>query len=398
VRNIVWIEFDVPGEGANLGALLLPGDAGLGGVGEPDLTIEMRRVLELVEIQAEQWKLLEGIAPGVSLALPLMGGTPGDKNESDAPWQVARGTGFTVGIPPGFRARRMDGGVPPPSEIPGGLLWLRGRFEDMEGIAVAVGDERRAGYIADIDPLRKDWVAGKTPPLGAPDAKLAGKQPFGVAAERTKALSATAERWEEPGFSGDWMLFRLVFKERGVEIGLPVLEGRRSASLYWIAATWRPSNRPPAPPPVDPAERFGIRFERLRPSEKSRLPWVEGYLNAPGFRAELPKGWVPAASLRSRDGYPIRIMDRTGITKGLITRVSADQVQSLLSSAEGWQQKQKPGAHRAQEVHFTAEKSYVFVAKQGYAFLVEPVGEAGPDEDELWRLLISSVQLLKVAP
>ena len=34
----------------------------------------------------------------------------------------------------------VDGSVPPPLEIPGGLLWIRGRLIDGEGESVAVGD------------------------------------------------------------------------------------------------------------------------------------------------------------------------------------------------------------------------------------------------------------------
>jgi hypothetical protein len=397
-RSVIWIEFDIPGEGANLGALLLPGDAGLGAAGEQDLATELRVLLERIQMHPEQWAQLRGITPGGNVLVPLVGGTPGDKKESEAPWQVARGTGFTVGLPPGFRARRMDGPVPAPLEIPGGLLWLRGRFQDMEGIEVAVGDERRAGYVAEVSPLRKTWSSGEEPPLGVPQAKATARQPFAMAAERTRAMSATAERWQEPGFSGEWLLFRLVFKERGVEIALPMIEGRRSSSLFWIPATWRPSDRSPAPPPVDPAERFGVRFKRLRPSEKSRQPWVEGYLEVPGLRAEVPSGWFPAASLRSHDGYPIRILDDDGEARGSLTRLTAEELPSVTDPSVGWQAMKKPATHRAEQVYFTDGDSYLFLAKEGHAFLIEPREAAGPNARELWRLLVQSVQLQRSAP
>jgi hypothetical protein len=394
-RRFIWIEIDIPGEGPSLGALLLPGDAGLGAAGEEDLIIELRVVLGRVRIDPERWDKLQGIEPGINLVIPAMGGTPGDKDESEAPWQVARGSGFTIGLPPGFRAWRMDGAVPPPQNLTGGLLWFRGRFKDTEGTAIAVGDELRAGYIADINPVRKTWSKSEEPPLGAPRATLAAKQPFAMVAERVRATSATAERWKEPDFSGEWLVFRLIFEERGMEIALPVLEGRRSPSLFWIPATWRSSDRLPAPPPVDPAERFGIRFERLRPSEQSRLPWVEGYLEVPGLRLEVPTGWFPSASLRSHDGYPIRFFDGDGITRGMLNRLSPDEWQAVGELEPQWKEKKKIGMHRAEHVYATEEGSYLLIAKQGHAFLVEPREMTSPDARELWQLLVQSIQLQK---
>jgi len=397
-RDAIWIEIDIPGDGGNLGALLLPGDAGLGTAGKEDLTTELRAVLDRVRLHPEQWPRLQGIAPRVNLLVPLMGGTPGDKSESESPWQVARGSSFTIGLPPGFRARRMDGAVPSPIEIPGGLLWLRGRFEDIEGTAVAVGDDQRVGYVAEIRPLRKGWINGKEPPLGAPLAKATARQTYTLAAERTRANSAAAERWSEPGFSGEWLMFRLVFDEHGLEIALPMLEGRRSASLFWIPATWRPLDRPPAPPPVDPAERFGIRFERLRPSERSRQPWVEGYLDVPGFRAEVPKGWFPAASLRSHDGYPIRLVDGEGVTRGRLLRLTAAEIPPVAEPSSVWQEIEKPGRHRAERLYKSADGSALFLAREGHAFLLEPGTAVEADAGELWRLLVQSVALQRSAP
>jgi hypothetical protein len=394
-RDAIWIEIEIPGEGGNLGALLLPGDAGLGAVGADDLTTELRAVLDRVRLHPEQWPRLPGIAPGVNLLVPLMGGTPGDKSESEEPWQVAQGSSFTIGLPPGFRARRMDGAVPAPIQVPGGLLWLRGRFRDMAGQAVAVGDDQRAGYVAEVRPLRNGWANGKEPPLGAPRAKASARRPYTLAAERTRANSAVAERWSEPEFSGEWLLFRLVFDEYGLEIALPVLEGRRSAALFWIPATWRPPDRPPAPPPVDPAERFGIRFERLRPSERSRQPWMEGYLDVPGFRAEVPKGWFPAASLRSHDGYPIRLMDGEGVTRGRLVRLTAGEIPAVAEPSSLWQEMKKPGTHRAESFYQTADGRALFIAREGHAFLLEP---AEADAGELWRLLVQSIQLQRSTP
>ena len=205
-------------------------------------------------------------------------------------------------MPPGFRVRRVDGGVAPPRPLPGGLLWLRGRYVDGTDTEVAVGDGDRAGYVARVEAASEAWRAGEVPPVGLPDGSRLASEPFDLAAERTGARNARAERWHEEGFEGEWLVFRLGFDEDGIEIALPMISGRRSPSLFWIPATWRSDDRPPAPPPVDPAGRFGIRFERLTRGAQSRQPWTEGYLTVPGLRVELPKGWWPAAGLRSRDG------------------------------------------------------------------------------------------------
>jgi hypothetical protein len=342
----------------------------------------------------ESWKQL-GLVPssGQSLSPPALGTVPGDKKEDEEPWQVARGSTFTMGLPPGFQARRTDAGVSPPVEIPGTALWFRGRFTDVEGNRVVVGDGERAGYVAFVEPRPEGWAAGKQAPVGAPGAERAAAEPFPLIADRADATAATAERWTESGFAGDWLVFRLSFDDRGVEIGLPVLAGRRSPSLYWIAATWRGADKPPAPPPVDPAERFGIRFERLRPSERIDQPWTQGYLSVPGMRFELPLGWFPAASLRSRDGYPVRFLDESGQTLGLLDRVDSDELQEIVPGSGGWVESERPRRHRAGRVLSRESGLTLFVASEGHAFLFEPADELDTEARGLWERLLESVQL-----
>jgi hypothetical protein len=392
-RSAIWVDKRVPGDAKRLGVLLIPGDAGLGASGVADLTVELLSMLDRIVIDGEKWKRLPGLAPGRSVIIPPMGSIPGDRSEKEDPWQVVRGTGFTMGLPPGFRARRLDGGAPPPVEIPGGLLWLRGRFRDMEDVAVVVGDGSRVGYVAAVEPMGKEWSSSSAAPLGAPSSTRAAKQSFPLVAERAGAVSATAERWKEAGFEGEWLLFRLLFEKLGVEIALPVLEGRKSASLFWIPATWRPEGKSPAPPPVDPAERFGISFARLRPSQQARQPWTEGYLSVPGLRAAMPKGWFPAASLRSRNGFPIRFVDDNGRTRGRLQRLDVGDLPPLNDPSSGWQEMEKPAVHRAAGLYSTEQGKRLYVAGDGHAFLFEPEAVDSPDLREKWQLLVDSVQL-----
>ena len=333
---VVWIERRIEGAATRLGALLIPGDAGLGEAAGEELLVELRAVLARVQIRVPAWRLRDGIPTGTKLLPPGMGMPPGKRNENEDPWQVATGSGFTLGLPPGIRSRRLDGAIPPPVPLPGGAMWLRGRYADLEGQEVVIGDGDHFGYVAEVAVADKGWIEGRTPPLGAPEARAVKRQPFSLAAERTGSAAASVERWRDAGFDGDWLVFRLQRGESGVEIGLPVVRGPRSESLYWIPVTWRPLGSRPAPPPVDPAERFGIRFDRLTPTERKDNPWVEGALIVPGLIADIPRGWSPAASLRSRDGYPVRIVDGDGETIGALDRLDASEIPSVEDPQLGW--------------------------------------------------------------
>jgi hypothetical protein len=399
-RPALWIERQVAEDQAWLGTLLLPGDAGLGSQGISSLTEEMMAVLRHVEIRPAAWKTQVPIPAGTKVILPVTAETPGDGDEELTPWQVARAQGFTLGLPPGFRARRMDGGVPPPRNLPGARLWFRGRGVDTDGVRVVVGDERRFGYVARVDEPDKAWSSGARPPLGAPQAKRIDIEAFALLVERSRAQKATAERWAEAGFAGQWLVFRMRFEDHGYEIGIPVLEGRLSPSLYWIAATWRDDGRPPAPPPIDPAERFGIKFERLTRGDRQKQPWMSGYLTVPGLRAEISQGWVPAASLRSENGYPVRFVDERGLTVGLMTRIESAEMAERAESLAALTPLDKPGRFRAVKVYRDDDRSYLFVAEPGHGYLFEltspdpSASESSLDKVyDLWDLMMRSVRL-----
>lgn len=389
-RPALWREIRVAETGPILGALLLPGDAGLGAAAMPSLLEELRILQESIVIRPEIWARKAGLERGQPILLGVTGTAPGDRDEAVDPWQVVQGTSFTLGLPPGVQARRTDAGVPPPVALGGGRLWIRGRFRDVEGQTVAIGDERVAGYVAEPESPDADWIAGKRPPVGAPTAKRSASEVFPLLQERTGATAARAERWTDPAFAGEWVVFRLLFEKRGVEIGLPVSEGRRSASLFWIPATWRDLGQAPAPPPVDPAARFGIRFERLGRVDQQKQPWMEGYLIVPGLRVEIPLGWWPAASLRSPAGYPVRLLDAEGETLGQLSRVESAAVPAMV---ERWETSPRPGVHRAQTVYRRpADGSRMFVAADGSGMLFEVLpGAVVPAQ--AWDRMLDSVQI-----
>ena len=188
------------------------------------------------------------------------------------------------------------------------------------------------------------------------------------------------------------MLFRIPFKEgHGYEIALPVLEGRQSESLYWIALTWRDASESVADAPVDPAERFGIRFERLTKLGQKTRPLIEGFLIVPGLRAELPRNWWPSTALRSEAGFPVTFVDRQGENFGQLMRLTPDEAAGYDWSTADWQVVERAGRQGAAARYLHESGISAFVAKEGHAYLFRPFEGVG--ESDAWRLMLQSVQL-----
>ncbi|MDH3627537.1 MAG: hypothetical protein OES25_07760 [Acidobacteriota bacterium] len=394
-RPIWWIERRIEDSTGVLGAALLPGDAGLGAAGIAGRAQEMLHLLTKVEVR-RAWSNYPPYPRETELLLPTVGDPPGDKSELTEPWQVVRGTGFTVGLPPGFRALRIEGKVRAPDPIEGQALWFRGVVSDSLGETLRVGDGWRVGYVSRLDGAGSsvsDWL--RSPPLALADRASALKraQAFELLATRSQATTGHAARFEEAGWSGQWFIFRMVFEDHRFEIGMPVIEGSRSPSLYWIPLTWRDIGRAPAPPPVDPAERFGIRFDRFRPLERNHQPWSDGTLDAPGITMEIPRGWFPAASLRSADGYPVRLIDQEGNSLGRLVRVDPAEVAALRADElRGWTPVSSRGSGQRATAHRGADGALLVVSKAGHGFLLEADGERA-ELRPMWERLVGSVRL-----
>lgn len=368
-RPAVWIEREVEGTARKLGALLVPGDAGLGPGGVASVTEEMLAVFRRARTRAEGWKSIPAIGPGGRIALPGTGPPPGAGDERRDPWGVVAGEGFTLGVPPGLLARRLPSEPPPPRPLPGASLWLRGRLVDRDGGVVVVGDASRAGYVAVVGSPSRGWFEGAEPPLLCPQAvRVDGRGLDPLISEWTGATAGRVDHFREPGWDGDWLVFRLAFSGRGVELALPVQTGWRSLALFWIPFTWRPQGRPPAPPPLDPAERFGIRFLPLPQAERRRNPFVEGTLQVPGLRAVVPRGWWPVASLRTPDGFPVRMLGPDGRGALRLTRLPAGAPELRQPTEQGWMPLRR--SQGAAAVYRRAE-AFLFVAREGHAFLLE---------------------------
>jgi len=342
----------------------------------------------------EAWAEIGDEAVEGRIVLPRLGLAPRPWDEREDAWQIARGYGFTLGLPPGLHAMVLTPSFTGPHPVSGGAMWFRGRFLNSKGEPVVIGDGSRGGYVVEVAEPSPEWIAGNYPPAAALSSKLVKGVALDLATERTGAKAARAERWTEPGFPGEWLVFRLIFEAGGIEIDIPVLEGRSSEALFWIPVSWRPNTMPPAPPPVDPASRFGIKFEKLGPAAQTHEPWIEGHLTAPGIRLGLPKDWWPVASLRSKNGFPIRIIDLTGATQGRLIR--AEPGDPVLAPPEDgtWTPVSRPKRYRATAIHAREDGTRIYVAREGHGFVLRPEPGSGVDVAR-WQNLLESVFLTR---
>ncbi|HEX4825444.1 MAG TPA: hypothetical protein VFV19_14160 [Candidatus Polarisedimenticolaceae bacterium] len=386
--DAVWCE-NASVEGRRLGALGVPGDAGLGEGASSDLRDAILALLRGTKVE-----------PGAEAAkappkLPELPEPPRQADEKHHAWGAFAGTGYTLGLPPGLRAIRLDAGVPPPRPMPQAVAWIRGRFTDREGKAVAVGDATRAGYVAILGEPSEAWRAGVAPPLGAPSAERMDEAPLDdTVREWTGASRAVVSHWKEDRYDGDWLVFRLAVKTKGVEIGLPVETGWRSPALFWIPVTYRGEGRPPAPPPIDPAESLGVHFARLGAAEQKTNGLVEGYLTVADLKIDVPRGWWPIANLSARDGLPVTFVDGAGGVIGEIARRPAGSPELAPRTEDGWVVAPKPAAQHAAAIFSLENGSAVLVAKAGHGYLFLP-REDSPARRDGWRRLRESAAFIK---
>jgi hypothetical protein len=291
-------------------------------------------------------------------------------------------------LPPGIRALRLGDGIDAPRAVERSVLWLRGRFADRDGLPVAVGDGARAGYVAVLDRPEAAWRSGTRAPLAAATAKRIAAEDFSTACEATGAKSATAERWSEPGFAGDWIVFRLVQSEQGIEIGLPMLAGRQSEAVFWIPTSWRAAGVAPAPPPLDPAERFGMNYRPLTKLEKSKQAWMEGVLTVPGLRVEVPARCFAVVNLRSADGFPIVFYAEDRRVLGRLVRQPAGSAALAPEALAAWQPLKRPSKKSPEASYRREDGSRLFVTDRGDALIFEPEGAA---RDPKWERMVDTV-------
>ena len=380
-RRVVWGE--IRAHGRRIGALGVPGDGGFGSAAVPDLTAAIEAALRRTTVEES------ASGPAAVPVVPDLPAPPKAADESHDGWQTFQGPGFTLGLPPGLRAARLDAGVGPARPMAYAAAWIRGRFRDRDKQEVIVGDARHAGYVAWIDTPDEAWRAGVAPPLGAPDADKKDEAPLDdPVREWTGANRATVSHWKAEGFAGDWLVFRLLVGVRGIEIGLPVVSSWRSSALFWIPTTWRPDDKPPAPPPIDPAASLGVRFDRMSGEDRRRLPLTEGFLYVGDLKLEVPKGFWPVANLASSDGMPLSFIDSDGRTVGTLTRLAAGSEDLAVEGRPGWSKVPHAKAQRASAIWKHEGGAAILVARDGHGYLLQPSPlEGGPAAawSRLWQ-------------
>jgi hypothetical protein len=125
-------------------------------------------------------------------------------------------------------------------------------------------------------------------------------------------------------------------------------------------------------------------------------------LSVPGLKVELPLDWWPAATLRSTEGFPIRLVGGEGATVARLWRVPAEHVAATLGGeGSGWVEDERPGVHRAVAEWRHPDGRRLYVDRKGDAFLFERVARVvGPTDpgavsETAWERLGDSVQLVR---
>lgn len=384
-RQAAWIDRPVAGSTRRLGILVLTGDAGLGEEARGSIRAEAAFVAGRLVARPEP---LDRLDPATAPLPPSLAWRAGEGDESTDAWRSYAGPGFTLALPPGIGARRLDLGPAPPDGGEGRSLWFRGRFRDRAGKEIAVGDGRRAGHVAIRPP-------GDGPPLGLEGGKrvdAVSLDPYLL--DDVAAREGSVEHWEEPGFPGAWIVFRLAYEERRVELALPVVGDWRSLALFQIVATYRPSPLPPAPLPIDPSGRLGMAFDLFRGGERKRQPLLEGIFSAPGLRIAVPRGLVPYTRLDG-DGFPVTIARSDGTPVATLRRVVAADLADEIEKG-GWTQDPRGAGGPVRAAFRRADDARLKIGRDGTGFVLEPAPDSSAGSH--WTLLADGFELTVPAP
>jgi hypothetical protein len=140
------------------------------------------------------------------------------------------------------------------------------------------------------------------------------------------------------------------------------------------------------------------------PSGASAASSIEGSLEVPGLRLNLPRGFQPELSPQSSDGYPIHFVGGDGGLLGTLHRIEEVELEAFVDSLPDLAESRR-GAdrHDAERVLQSVDGKRVFVSEQGQAYYFEPspvtagssVESRGTPHParELWDELTNSVRL-----
>lgn len=323
-EGFLWLAESAAAPGIGLVVAAFPGTAGLGTAGLEQSRLEIQEALAEAVLVPVRWSGLAVLDAGAGeeFPVPIAGGRllPGDERVS--PWRTYPAGEFTLALPPGAIAA-PPAGAPARSapRSPGALLWFRGRFRDRDGVEVAVGDEARAAGVAVLtaadDAQARARALGRgpqaDPPLADPGAALISTLDVTKTLGAETGASAVSMSRFRPSTPGvEWLVCRLAFGRRLMEIDIPAVSGASSIALFWIPATARPVHGPPPPPPVDLSGRLGILFLRPPPSERRESFYKEGDLRSREFTMIVARGYSVVLDTVSPDAFPVRLAHEGG--------------------------------------------------------------------------------------
>jgi len=323
-EGTAWMIESPAAPGLALVIAAFPGTGGLGKEGLDQSRAEIQEAIAESVIVPPRWDTVTVLdaADGAEFPVPIAGGrtAPGDENAS--PWRTYPAGEFTVALPPGMIAAPPTGA--PAASAPhrsGSVLWFRGRFRDRDGVDVAVGDEARAASI-DLSSAASEEEAriralGRG---GAPEPPLSDKGAVLVSTlditrslgMETGAAAVSIARFRSSSPGVEWLVCRLAFGARLMEIDIPAAQGSKSIALYWIPATVRPVHGPAPPPPVDLSGRLGILFLRPPPTERREAFYKEGDLRSADFTMIVARGYTVVLDTVSPDAFPVRLTHEDG--------------------------------------------------------------------------------------
>jgi hypothetical protein len=242
--------------------------------------------------------------------------------------------------------------------------------------------------------VERAWSTGAQAPLGAKGAKKLAGEDFTIACEQTGAVAAQAERWSEPGFAGEWLVFRLLSKGAGMEIGLPILSGRQSEALFWIPTTLRG--------PGSAGRASGRSGPTASGSPQAVQPARAG--EPPGARrlprrarsASEPDRMGLITTLRSANGFPIQIVDASGKSMGRAPSRGSGRPAAAEPEAAGWILASKRGSRKAVTVYRREHGARLFVGPDGNAIQIEPDARGAPGQH--WLRFLDSAAPLRAGP
>ena len=146
---------------------------------------------------------------------------------------------------------------------------------------------------------------------------------------------------------------------------------------------------------MDPAKRFGFAYVPLSKLEKARAPWMEGVLTVPGLRIEIPRQWSAVANLRGSDGFPLDILNASGVLAGRLERLPANSPGLSSDSLAEWKPVKRPSKKSAEAIYVREGGSRLFVTDHGDGLVFAPLDIGAGQE---WRRMIETATQLRQGP